>query len=90
MDGRKNNGAGPGGNPGAGRPGKAEEQKLIENLTPLNPMALDALKEGLNNQESWAVKLFFAYFYGNPQQRIDMTSGGEPMNIPAISYFDTK
>jgi len=74
----------------AGRKSKGEEQKLIENLTPMNPIALKALKTGLSNDESWAIKLFFEYFYGKPQQRIDVTSGDEPMNIPAISYFDTK
>ena len=55
---------------GAGRKAKAEEQKLIENLTPMNPMALESLKKGLEKKEQWAVKLFFEYFYGRPQQRV--------------------
>ena len=42
MDKRKNN-KGTKGNKG-GRPSKAEEQKLIENLTPMNAKALEALK----------------------------------------------
>ena len=87
MDKRKDNG---GARAGAGRKSKGEEQKLIENLTPMNPIALKALNNGLKNDESWAIKLFFEYFYGKPQQRIDVTSGDEPMNIPTISYFDTK
>ena len=51
---------------GAGRKAKAEEQKLIENLTPMNDMALESLKKGLEKKEQWAVKLFFEYFYGKP------------------------
>ena len=61
MDGRINN-KGTKGNKG-GRPSKAEEQKLIENLTPMNPVALKSLEIGLKNKEQWAVKLFFYYLY---------------------------
>ena len=49
---------------GAGRKSKADEQKLIENLTPMNSLALQSLQEGLEKKEQWAVKLFFEYFYG--------------------------
>ena len=52
---------------GSGRKAKAEEQKLIENLTPMNDIALESLKKGLEKKEQWAVKLFFEYFYGKPQ-----------------------
>ena len=34
---------------GAGRKGKAEEQKLIEHLTPMNRMALASLQKALEN-----------------------------------------
>ena len=59
MDKRINNG---GARKGAGRKGKAEEQKLIEHLTPMNGMALESLQKGLERKEQWAVKLFFEYF----------------------------
>ncbi len=78
MDKRTNNG---GARKGAGRKSKAVEQKLIENLTPMNRMALESLQEGLQNKEQWAVKLFFEYFYGKPQQRVDVTSSDEPITI---------
>ena len=42
MDKRKNNG----GHTTAGRKAKAEEVKLIERLTPLEPQAYEALKKG--------------------------------------------
>lgn len=88
MDGRINN-KGTKGNKG-GRPSKAEEQKLIENLTPMNPVALKSLEIGLKNKEQWAVKLFFEYFYGKPQQRVDVTSNSETLNIPIINFVESE
>jgi hypothetical protein len=86
MDKRINNG---GARKGAGRKGKAEEQKLIENLTPMNAMALASLEKGLEKKEQWAVKLFFEYFYGKPQQRVDVTSNEETLNMPVITFIET-
>ena len=88
MDKRKNN-KGTKGNKG-GRPSKAEEQKLIENLSPMNAKALEALKEGLDKKEQWSVKLFFEYFYGKPQQRVDVTTNDESLNMPIITFIDTE
>ena len=87
MDKRTNNG---GARKGAGRKGKAEEQKLIENLTPMNSMALESLQKGLEKKEQWAVKLFFEYFYGKPQQRVDVTSNEETLNMPIINFVETE
>ena len=87
MDKRINNG---GARQGAGRKGKAEEQKLIENLTPMNSMALESLEKGLEKKEQWAVKLFFEYFYGKPQQRVDVTSNEETLNMPVITFVETE
>ena len=75
---------------GAGRKAKAEEQKLIENLTPMNEIALESLKKGLEKKEQWAVKLFFEYFYGKPQQRVDVTSNDESINMPLINFVDSE
>ena len=60
-----------GARPGAGRKSKAEEQNLIEKLTPLEPAALKALKTALMSGEGWAVKLFMEYKFGRPTQKID-------------------
>ena len=87
TDKRINNG---GARKGAGRKGKAEEQKLIEHLTPMNGMALESLQKGLERKEQWAVKLFFEYFYGRPQQRLDVTSNEESINMPLINFVDTE
>ena len=86
MDKRINNG---GARKGAGRKSKAAEQKLIENLTPMNDMALESLEKGLEKKEQWAVKLFFEYFYGKPQQRVDVTSNEETLNMPVITFVET-
>ena len=75
---------------GSGRKGKAEEQKLIEHLTPMNADALKSLEIGLKNKEQWAVKLFFEYFYGKPQQRVDVTSNEETLNMPVITFVETE
>lgn len=82
MDGRSGNG---GKRDGSGRKSKAEEQNLIEHLTPLHPKAMSAFKIALNTNEKWAVELFFKYFYGMPKQQIDHTSDGEKMTAPVIT-----
>lgn len=69
---------------GAGRKSKAEEQSLIEKLTPLEPIAFKALTDALNEGKDWAVKLFFQYNYGMPKQVIDQNS-----NVN-INSFDIK
>lgn len=83
ADGRKNNG---GHKTNGGRKPKVEEQKLIEKLTPLMPKAFDALKTALENQEQWAVKLSFEYFYGKPKQSTDITTNGNEINISPIQW----
>lgn len=70
---------------GAGRKPKAEEQKLIEHLTPLHPLAMSAFDSALKGKEKWAVELFFKYFYGMPKQQIDHTSDGDKMTTPIIT-----
>lgn len=55
----------------AGRKSKAEEQSLIEKLSPLEPLAFEALRDALENKKDWAVKLTFEYLYGKPKQQIE-------------------
>lgn len=71
MDKRKNNG---GHSTNGGRKSKAEEQSLIEKLTPLEPIAFEALTNALNHGKDWAVKLFFQYNFGMPKQVIDQNT----------------
>lgn len=69
---------------GAGRKTKAEEQSLIEKLTPLEPIAFKALTDALNDGKDWAVKLFFQYNFGMPKQVIDQN------NTHTVNDFDLK
>lgn len=69
MDGRKNNG----GHKTAGRKSKAEEIQLIEKLTPLEPLAFEALKDGLNKKDFKFVQLFYNYYAGKPRETKDIT-----------------
>jgi hypothetical protein len=62
-----------GARPGAGRKPKADEQRLMEILDPLEPLAQKALKEGLNDGQHWAVKLWFEYYYGKPNTSIELS-----------------
>ncbi len=59
---------------GAGRKPKADEQQLIEKLSPLSAQAYKALKSSLDDGQGWAVKLFFEYMYGKPKQQIENTN----------------
>ncbi len=69
MDGRKNNG----GNKNAGRKSKAEEVKLIERLTPLEPLAFAALEKGIKEKDFKYVQLFYHYYAGKPRETKDIT-----------------
>jgi len=72
SDGRKNNG-GTKGNKG-GRKSKADEQLLLDRLSPYDDLALKVLSEQMKANEPWAIKLFFSYRYGMPKQMIDVKS----------------
>ena len=60
-----------GARPNAGRKSKAEEQQLIEKLTPLEATAHEKLKENIELGKDWAIKMFFEYMYGKPKQMIE-------------------
>lgn len=78
ADGRKNNG----GHSNGGRKPKAEEQALIERLTPMNKLALTALKKAVTKGDSWAVKLYFEYYYGKPKETKDINITTEQPLFP--------
>ena len=86
ADGRATNG----GHKTAGRKPKAEEQKLIEKLTPLQDDAYKALSDSLKDGQGWAVKLFMEYMYGKPKQTIDQTNTHtlDNFNIKDVLGFD--
>jgi hypothetical protein len=73
MDKRKNNG----GHTTAGRKPKAEEVKLIERLTPLEPQAYAALKKGIEGGEFKFIQMFYHYYAGKPRETKDITLNTE-------------
>ena len=62
---------------GAGRKSKAEEQDLIEKLSPLEEEAHKQLKEAIEKGHRWAVQLYFNYMYGKPKETKDITLNPE-------------
>ncbi len=73
MDGRRNNG----GHSNGGRKPKAEEVKLIERLTPLEPQAYAALKKGIESGEFKFIQMFYHYYAGKPRETKDITLNTE-------------
>ena len=62
-----------GGHSNGGRKPKAEEVKLIERLTPLEPKAFIALEKGLERGDFKFTQLFYAYYAGKPRETKDIT-----------------
>lgn len=71
---------------GAGRKPKVEETKLIERLSPLDDMAFEALRKGVEKGDYAFVKMFMEYRYGKPKETVSMTSTNE--NIEVIRIVD--
>jgi hypothetical protein len=87
MDNRKFNKGTPGNN--GGRKPKAEQQRLVETLEPMHPIALEALETALNDGQNWAVKLFFEYFYGKPTAHVKMESITQKSMQITLEEFNT-
>ncbi len=86
-DKRKNNG---GKRDGAGRPKKADEQKLIEKLDNLidNEEVIRKLGEQILNGDGRAMSLYFGYRYGKPKESVDISSNdGFNINFNDIIKF---
>jgi hypothetical protein len=86
-DKRKNNG---GKRDGAGRPKKADEQKLIEKLDNLidNEEVIKKLGEQILNGDGRAMSLYFGYRYGKPKESVDISStDGFNINFNDIIKF---
>ena len=66
-----------GARPGAGRPSKAEEVKLIERLGPLEDKAFKALEKGIESGDFKYVQLFYHYYAGKPKETKDITLNTE-------------
>ena len=73
---------------GAGRKPKAEEQALIEKLSPLEDEAHEQLKKAIERGDKWAIKMYFEYMYGKPKQGLDLTTNGKDLHLPPLTFAD--
>ena len=83
MDKRKFNG---GKREGAGRPPKADEQKLIEKLSQFDELAQECMINGIKDGNYAFWNKFMEYRYGKPKERMDITTNEESLNIPIIKF----
>ena len=58
---------------GAGRKSKADEVSLIEKLSPLEDIAFNAVKSGVEKGDFKYVQLFYNYYAGKPRETKDIT-----------------
>lgn len=70
---------------GAGRKPKATELELIELLTPLDKIALEALRKGIITGQYQYIKLYLEYRYGKPKQQIEINTS--KIGIDADTYI---
>ena len=66
---------------GSGRKSKADEQALVERLSPMDEMAFKALEAGVKRGDYNFLKLFFEYRFGKPADKVDLTSKGEALSV---------
>jgi len=74
---------------GAGRPTKADEQKLIERLDNIieQDEVITKLKEMVMEGNFQAVKLYLEYRYGKPKESVDLTTNGENVGFSKINFL---
>lgn len=63
---------------GGGRPKKSDEVALIEALSPMDDLAMAAMKSGLKNKDNATLKLFLAYRHGQPNHKYENV-GDKPL-----------
>jgi hypothetical protein len=77
-----------GARPNAGRPPKADELKLIEQMDAI--MAPDEVWEKIatlcTTGDMQALKLWVEYRFGKPKQSVDLTTDGEKLTALTVQY----
>lgn len=68
--------------PGSGRPKKMDELAIIGKLAPLEPLVFQKLKQKIEEGDINAIKIYLAYYLGQPTQRIESKLEG---NLQSIS-----
>ena len=73
------------GNQNSGRKPQSEDIAMIEKLTPLDEIAFQKLKEGIEAGGFQYIKLFFHFRFGKPKQISEVTINQEQ---PLFSLSD--
>lgn len=75
---------------GAGRPTKADEIKVAEEMDAvLIPKAVwQALAEKVKEGDGQCIKTWLSYRYGMPKQSTDITTNGDNINILPIEWVE--
>lgn len=61
---------------GAGRKPKNDEKALLEKLSVYSDKAHEKLREAVEEGDPWALKMYFEYFYGKPNQTVNHQNNG--------------
>jgi hypothetical protein len=77
---------------GAGRKSRADELKVAEKFRNIlsDDDVVNKLAEKVNAGDMKAIELWLAYVIGKPKDKIDVTTGGEKINIPISEWVKTK
>jgi len=74
----------------SGRKKKIEELAIIEKMSPLDDLAFEKLKQGIEQNKFQYLKLWMSYRYGRPKEikEIDLTS--RQIDVPTIVFRKTE
>ena len=73
------------GNSSSGRKPKSEELAIIEKLSPLEDVAYEAIKKGVEAGDFKFTKLFYEYYFGKPKITQEITIDKEQPLFNLIS-----
>jgi len=73
---------------GSGRKTRAEENKLMDKLNPLDSIAFKALENGVKNGEFNFVRMYFEYRFGKPKERMDITTAGQKIGAIQVEIIE--
>lgn len=88
MEEKKKDGRG-GAREGAGRKRKADEAKLIEKLDNIidHDDVIRIMRRMIFDDDFRALQLYMNYRFGKPQDKLDVTTDGAPVDFPMISFI---
>lgn len=77
------------GNMNSGRKPKSEDLKMVERLTPLDDIAFEKLKKGIEAGDFKFIRLYFLYRWGAPKQMQEVTVTNTEVPVFNLINFTT-